>query len=60
MSVFDKRLQSVLLPIPVIQSVWYDAGIIRETDFVVDPSTIAEIDRRLCDFFALVPPGAAT
>jgi hypothetical protein len=59
MSVFDKRPQSVLLPIPVIQSVWYGTSIVRETEFVMDRSTLAEIDRRLCEFFELAPARAS-
>jgi hypothetical protein len=56
MSVFRRRQRSVLLPIPIVQSVWYTAHILRETVFVMDDSALGEIDRRLCDYFALEPP----
>lgn len=45
----------VLLPIPLVQSVWHAGHILRETRYVVDDGTLAEIDRRLCDYFSLPP-----
>jgi hypothetical protein len=55
MSVFRRRPLSVLLPIPIVQSVWYTTDILRETAFVMDDATLREIDRRLCDYFLLDP-----
>jgi hypothetical protein len=46
----------VLLAIPATHSVWQDDDIVRETEYVVDEETLAEIDRRLCEYFSL-PPG---
>ena len=43
----------VLLAIPATHSVWYVDDIARETEYVVDEDTLAEIDRRLCDYFSL-------
>jgi hypothetical protein len=45
----------VMLPVPLTQSVWHDAHITRETEYVVDDETLREIDRRLCDYFSLPP-----
>jgi hypothetical protein len=55
--VFPRRVRSVLLPIPAVQSLWYASAFARETEFVVDEDTLAEIDRRLCDYFSLPAPG---
>lgn len=55
---FPTRAERVLLPIPLAQSVWHHDDIARETEYVVDDDTLAEIDRRLCDYFSL-PPGDA-
>jgi hypothetical protein len=46
----------VLLPIPITQSVWHEDDIAGETDYVLDDESLAEIDQRLCDYFALEPP----
>lgn len=46
----------VLLPIPLTQSVWHSEDIARETEYVVDGGTLAEIDRRLCEYFSLPAP----
>jgi hypothetical protein len=59
MSVFHPRPASVLMPISAVQSAWYPAAILRETGEILDGSALSEIDRLLCDFFALEPPGAA-
>ncbi len=53
MAVFRTRPTSVLLPISAVQSAWYAAAVLRETPFVMDSSSLAEIDRRLCDYFSL-------
>jgi hypothetical protein len=50
----------VLLPVPLTQSVWHNTHIARETEHVVDDETLGEIDRRLCDYFSLEPPGAGS
>lgn len=57
MSVYRSRPASVLIPISAVQSVWYSAAVFRETSNVMDGATLTEIDRYLCDFFALEPPG---
>ena len=49
--------RSVLFPIPVVQSLWCSAGILRETKYVLDDATLAEIDRHLCAYFSLPMPG---
>jgi hypothetical protein len=46
-------MDHVLLPVPLAQSVWHDDDIARETEYVVDDDTLAEIDRRLCAYFSL-------
>ncbi len=56
MSVFRPRPTSVLMPIPAVQSAWYPAAILRETRAVLDGFALSEIDRWLCNFFALEPP----
>lgn len=53
MSVFPARTDSVLLPIPLVHSVWYARDIDQETDQVVDETSLSEIDARLTDFFSL-------
>lgn len=37
-------------------SVWYDDDIARETEHVMDPASLARIDRALCDYFSLPDP----
>jgi hypothetical protein len=59
MSVFHSRPASVLVPISAVQSAWYTAAILRETKEVLDSPALSQIDRGLCDFFGLEPPGAA-
>jgi hypothetical protein len=60
MSVYRSRPASVLMPIFAVQSAWYSAAVFRETSSVMDGRTLTEIDRRLCEFFALEPPGAVS
>jgi hypothetical protein len=50
----------LLLPIPLAQSIWHHAHIARETEHVVDEEALAEIDRRLCDYFSLQPADAGS
>lgn len=52
---FPTTVDRVLLPIPITQSIWHQDDIARETEHVVDDDTLAEIDRRLCDYFSLPP-----
>lgn len=56
LSVFSKPPQRVLLPVPVVQSVWYDDDVARETEHVMDEESLARIDRALCDYFSLPDP----
>jgi hypothetical protein len=58
MSVYRSRPASVLMPISAVQSAWYGVAVFRETSSVMDEPALTEIDRRLCEFFALAPPGA--
>lgn len=53
---FGEPVDSVVLPIPVTQSVWHPEQLVRETDSIIDPETLAEIDARLCSFFELDDP----
>ena len=55
--VFANQVQHVMASIPIIHSVWHAQAIARETEQVLDDSTLAEIDRRLCDYFSLPPSG---
>jgi hypothetical protein len=57
LSVFSSATDQALLPIPATHSVWHDTDIARETEYVLDDDTLAEIDRRLCDYFSLPPAG---
>lgn len=52
---FEVGVDRVLLPVPLTQSVWHPDDIAGETEYVVDDGTLAEIDRRLCDYFSLAP-----
>jgi hypothetical protein len=56
--VFSSPIDGVLLPIPIIQSIWHDDDVAQETEYVVDDETLREIDRRLCDYFSLAPVDA--
>lgn len=53
LAVFAQPPQSVLLPIPVVQSLWYASSILHDTQFVMDDDSLAEIDRALCGYFSL-------
>lgn len=50
---FRQPVDSVQLPVQVVQSVWYEARIAGETDHVLDEESLAEIDRALCRYFSL-------
>ena len=56
MRVFPRSAQSVLLPIPLVHSVWHRLAIIGDTPHVLDEASLDQIDRRLCEFFSLAPP----
>ncbi|HEX2209758.1 MAG TPA: hypothetical protein VHG93_18905 [Longimicrobium sp.] len=58
LDVFPAAVDQVLPAVPTTHSVWHHDDIPRETEYVVDDDTLAEIDRRLCDCFSL-PPGDA-
>lgn len=58
--VFPPSTQSVLLPIPLVHSIWHRLAIDDETPYVLDEASLDQIDRRLCEFFSLAPPGAAS
>jgi hypothetical protein len=53
MAVFPQPTTDVLLPIPIVHSVWYARDVARETEYVVDEASLTEIDARLCEFFSL-------
>lgn len=55
LSLFPEPVKNALLPIPVVQSVWYGDDVARETEYVLDEETLAEIDRHLCAYFSLSP-----
>jgi hypothetical protein len=57
LNVLPTPVDHVLLALPATHSVWHDDDIARETEYVVDDETLREIDRRLCDYFSLAPPG---
>jgi hypothetical protein len=59
MRAFGVNVDDVLLPIPIAHSVWHADDIARETEYVVDDETLAEIDQRLCDYFSLPLADAA-
>lgn len=50
---FDPPVGRVIIPVQVVQSTWYSDDIIRETRYVLDNETLAEIDQRLCALFGL-------
>lgn len=58
--VFATRPDHAVLPLPTIHSVWHAHAIARETRHVLDEDSLDRIDRRLCDFFSLAPPGVAS
>jgi hypothetical protein len=45
--------RSGLLPIPLVQSIWHEEDVVRETEHVLDETILNEIDRRLCAYFSL-------
>lgn len=53
--VWNQPTESALLPIALTMSVWQPDHVARETEYVVDDDTLAEIDRRLCEYFLLPP-----
>lgn len=55
MELFNPRPESVLLPPPVIQSVWYGRDIVHETKYVLDEDTLVALERQLCAIFGLAP-----
>jgi hypothetical protein len=55
MELFNPRPESVLLPPPVIQSVWYGRDIVHETKYVLDEDTLVALERQLCAVFGLAP-----
>jgi hypothetical protein len=55
---FNRPVKSALIPTSLTVSIWHPQAIARETAHVIDDDTLAEIDRRLCDYFSL-PPGDA-
>jgi hypothetical protein len=59
-SIFSTPTQSILLPVPVVQSVWYEAQIVRETPYVLDEDILAQIDEALCAYFSLPPAASST
>jgi hypothetical protein len=58
MTIFGADVNGVLVPIPILHSIWHARDIARETKFVVDDDSLAEIDRALCSFFSLPEPEA--
>lgn len=56
LAVFATPTASALLPIPLVHSVWHPRDIERETAYVLDETSLSEIDKRLCEFFLLDPP----
>lgn len=57
LAAFSHAVESVVLPVSVTLSVRHAQAIAGETPYVVDDDTLAEIDRRLCDYFSLPPLG---
>lgn len=55
--VLPGRENYVLAAIPATHSVWHADDIAQETEYVVDDHTLAEIDRRLSEYFSLPPIG---
>ncbi|HYR07063.1 MAG TPA: hypothetical protein VEQ60_04830 [Longimicrobium sp.] len=56
-AVLKRPVESVLLPATLTLSIWHAQAIARETEYVVDDQTLAELDQRLCDYFSLPPLG---
>lgn len=55
--VLEEPVRAATIPIPIVMSVWHGDDIARETEYVVDDQTLGEVDRRLCEYFSLAPPG---
>lgn len=51
--IFSEPPESVLLPVQVIQSAWYEYDFVAETPFVVDEDTLERIDKFLVTLFGL-------
>lgn len=56
LNAFSHPVKAALLPIPITQSVWHTHAIARETEYVMDEDSLAQIDRALCDYFSLSAP----
>jgi hypothetical protein len=50
----------IVLPVPTTLSVWHRQHIQRETEYVLDEESLAEIDRHLCAYFSLPPAEQGT
>lgn len=55
-AVFPAPVQAAVLPIPATLSLWHSAAVARETAYVLDEDSLAEIDRHLCAYFSLPMP----
>lgn len=53
LGVFPDPVEHALLPIPTTHSVWYPVDVLRQTEYVLDDDSLAEIDRALCGYFSL-------
>ena len=51
--VFRDPATDVIVPVQLIQSVWHNADIMRETPYVVDETTLEQIETELCSRFEL-------
>lgn len=54
--VFAKPTTRAVLPVELIQSVWYDSDIAGETPYVIDAATLAALEERLCAIFGIGAP----
>lgn len=52
-TVLSSPVQAAVFPIPATLSLWHSAAIARETEYVLDEATLAEVDRVLCAYFSL-------
>lgn len=57
--VFNRPVKSTLVPTGLTVSIWHLQAVARETPYVIDDDTLAEIDQRLCDYFSLPLADAA-
>jgi hypothetical protein len=53
LAVFPQPTGTALLPVHVVQSIWYPDDVLRETEYVLDDESLSEIDQRLCAYFSL-------